>query len=537
METSKACIIAVLLAWGLSVSTVAKNYYVGTFAKLDSKICPISSEDIRKLSLMGGDTLFLSADFPLKGSISLKNVFPKNNPVVITSYGSTPALIDAAGEGEGIWLENCGNIVVKNIAITASGRGGKEKQADGAFDKKMRCGILVEITDAGDFSDIHLKDITISDVFFEEPGFVRDVAEVRTANGTQAYGWGIRFINARTDASLSKISVSNCKIHNVSHTGIKFSGKQENIRDIEVSESKVTYAGGPGMQMSGVLSAHVHHNLIDHSGAEDDSRKWGRGSGYWCWGARDIVLEHNYLLNANGPGDSSGAHIDYNCSDIIYQYNFSYNNAGGFCEILGNNHNCVYRYNISVNDGWREKDKKGAFHEGKVLWLSGYIGSKKRHGPYNSYVYNNTICVTNYEDIRVAIGNTTDGLLLANNIFYFKSSRPVLGDQFNPEKKQNGLRAKNVIFKNNLFLSENNWDKMIPIQAVDSFFGDPDFENLKGTKPADFTPKKELLIKNKGIVIPTLLNDSIGIRKGINVSHDILGNQIKGNPDIGAIEL
>ena len=27
---------------------------------------------------------------------------------------------------------------------------------------------------------------------------------------------------------------------------------------------------------------------------------------------------------------------------------------GGFCEILGDNINCGYRYNISVNDGYRE---------------------------------------------------------------------------------------------------------------------------------------------------------------------------------------
>ena len=38
----------------------------------------------------------------------------------------------------------------------------------------------------------------------------------------------------------------------------------------------------------------------------------------------------------------------------MFQYNYSYNNEGGFAEVLGDNINCGYRYNISVNDGYRE---------------------------------------------------------------------------------------------------------------------------------------------------------------------------------------
>lgn len=527
----------VLLMW-ISRGTVAgKNYYVGIFSKSDVSYCLISPEDVKNLTLMGGDTIFLSAISPIVGSIVLKNVVPVEGCVVITSYDTAPARIDAAGEAEGILLENCSNILVSNISISGNGRGDKKKLDDPAVSKKMRCGILVQATTPGTYSNIQLSNITISDIFFEELGFIRDANEVRTANGTQAYGWGIRFINSLEDAHLNRIRVSGCHINNVSHTGIKFSGKKENIKEIEVCYNKVTYAGGPGMQMSGVAGAHIHHNTIDHSGAADDTRKWGRGSGYWCWGSRDIVLEHNNLLNANGPGDSSGAHIDYNCSDIIYQYNFSANNAGGFCEILGNNHNCVYRYNISVNDGWRKKDENGAFHEGKVLWMSGYIGEKRRHGPYNSYVYNNTICVTDYEDVRIAIGNTTNGLLLANNIFYFKKSYPVLGDQFNPEKKQKGVMARNITFQNNLFLQKETWNEQIPIQGTGCSFGNPEFTNIQGKTPIEFTPRNRQLIENKGMVIQKLPTDTIGIRRGLSVTHDILGNPIKDNPDMGAIEL
>ena len=132
------------------------------------------------------------------------------------------------------------------------------------------------------------------------------------------------------------------------------------------------------MQMSGVKSGLVKGNYINGSGSNNDSRKWGRGSGLWTWGTTNEVIENNSFLNANGPGDSAGCHIDFNCSDVVVQYNLSVNNAGGFCEILGNNYNCAYRYNISVNDGYRVKGQNGAFQEGKIYWLSGYVGNKQQ---------------------------------------------------------------------------------------------------------------------------------------------------------------
>ena len=38
----------------------------------------------------------------------------------------------------------------------------------------------------------------------------------------------------------------------------------------------------------------------------------------------------------------------------MFQYNYSEDSEGGFCEILGDNHNVAYRFNVSVNDGFRD---------------------------------------------------------------------------------------------------------------------------------------------------------------------------------------
>ena len=57
----------------------------------------------------------------------------------------------------------------------------------------------------------------------------------------------------------------------------------------------------------------------------------------------------------------------------------SYNNEGGFAEILGDNINCGYRYNISVNDGYRE-DPNGIPWKKEKYFGFQIIGSNTAQG-------------------------------------------------------------------------------------------------------------------------------------------------------------
>jgi hypothetical protein len=290
--------------------------------------------------------------------------------------------------------------------------------------------------------------------------------------------------------------------------------------------------------MSGVQDALVKGNRVSFSGSNDDSRKWGRGSGFWCWGSKNVIIEHNSFMNANGPGDSAGCHIDFNCNDVVVQYNFSANNAGGFCEILGNNYNCAYRYNVSVNDGHRIKGESGAFQEGKIFWLSGYAGSnKERSGPFNSYFYNNTIYVSKDIEAKIAVDRASSGVLIVNNIFCIEgNSRAVLGDQYNPEKAGESI-VDNVIFQNNLYLNSSNWPAEVIIQDAEIILGDPLFTKAGGLNPEDYIPNNKSLVKDGGVEIKTIPGDSIGLKIGLKVNTDILGNPIKNLPDFGAIEI
>ena len=498
---------------------------------------------IRTIILNSGDSIFLANGSYFQGNIKLQN----KSDIYITNYGSNQKplpIIDSKGHIAGIFIENCSNISVSNLKIIANGGGVREQypnlKTSKITDKAiMRAGVLVNVSDDKIFKNIFINNITVSDIFYEDEGFVRDASEVKTSMGTQAYGFGIRFFNSSENGSIDGIKVSNCFVENVGHTGIKMTSTSlSRFKNIIVSDNKLRRTGGPSIQFSRVENLHVFGNDVRYSGSQDDGRKWGRGSGLWTWGSSNVLIEKNSFMYANGPADSAGCHIDFNCDNVIVQYNLSVSNAGGFIEILGNNYNCSYRYNVSVNDGHRIKGKNNAFQEGKTFWLSGYIGNgRDRNGPFNSYIYNNTIYVSDSIVSKIAVDKVTKGVLVANNIFHIVgNSEHVLGDQYKADDGGIG-EIENVFFQNNLFLNKSYWPSVTLIQPEASFFGDAKFNNLGGTNVSDYIPQNKKLIKNRGIEIQKIINDSIGLFLGLKVEKDILGNKITGKPDMGAIEI
>ena len=501
---------------------------------------------LKTIFLNSGDSIFLSNGSYFKGNIkiiSLDKIYISNYN--IKDENNSNPIIDSKGHIAGIYLEDSSNISISNILITANGGGVIEQypnlKTKRSVDKAiMRAGVLVNVSSNKTFKNISINNVTIKDLFYEDKGFIRDSNEVRTSMGTQAYGFGIRFYNSSKAGFIDGISVTNCYVENVGHTGIKMTsnGSKNRFKNIKVANNKLRRTGGPSLQFSLVENLHAHNNNVKYSGSPDDGRKWGRGSGLWTWGASNVLIEKNSFMYANGPADSAGCHIDFNCDNVIVQYNLSVENAGGFIEILGNNYNCSYRYNISVNDGHRIKGKQNAFQEGKTFWLSGFTGkNNERNGPFNSYIYNNTIYTNESLLSKIAVDKATDGVLVVNNIFHIEGkSEFVLGDQYRPDKLGKG-KVQNVFFENNLFLNDSYWPKNVLIQPKNSFFGNSKFSNKGGQNIQDYIPKNINLIKNKGIKIHNISNDTIGLFKGLKLEFDILGNKITGLPDLGAIEI
>ena len=497
-----------------------------------------SLEKINDTKLTDGSSIFLANGSMFKGSINLIN----NKDITITNYigrseSNDKPIIDANGLLSGILIENSSDINISNIHITGNG-GNESANPHKLIKTDLRAGVLYIVSDNLIHKNLTIDNVDLKNIFFQDEGFERNPKEVKTPNGTQSYGWGIRILNLSDKGNLEDIVIKNSLIENISHSGIRVKGKLDNkFKNVKVFNNKLIKTGGPGMVFNSTYNLHAYGNDINFSGSPDDSRKWGRGSGLWTWGSSLGLIEKNKFQNANGPADSAGCHIDFNCTDIVVQYNLSRNNAGGFVEILGNNYNCSYRYNVSINDGHRVKGEGNNFQEGKSFWLSGFAGNgKNRIGPFNSYIYNNTVFANKDIVSKIAVDKGSKGVFVANNIFYFEGETAmVLGDQYKPDPGGNGT-IENVFFENNLFL-ENNWPKEVLIQPTNSIIGDPLFQNLGGKNIVDYYPNNIDLIKDKGVRIKNIINDSIGIRIGLEIERDILGNKIVNLPDMGAIEI
>ncbi len=538
-------LIWIIYSFLVMVNGYAADYYVHPTKgndNNDGKSMVNAIRSLRKASqipLKPGDRLLLAAGEYHQGALELVNLNGwLKRPIIVESYPWTdrkpgePAHIDGKGYANALLIHNCKHLQVHGLHITANGYTNQKGTKD------MRCGILVTASD-NRTEFIKLKNIKVSDVFYENPGYTRDSKEVRTPNGTQPYGFGIRLIANKQKSYIRNIWIEDCHIENVGHTGIKFTGSHPsmNISNIHVLGNKIAKTGGPGIQMSNVKFVHVASNEVTYSGSGDDSRKWGRGSGLWTWSASNVLIEKNRFLYANGPGDSAGAHIDFNCDNIVIQYNFSAHNAGGFCEILGNTNNCTYRYNISVNDGARVKGEDGAFQEGKIFWLSGHQGGGGRKPPINTYFYNNTIYVGRGIDARFAIEQGTEGLLIANNIFYIEGDSKIVKDDQSGWVKTLEKKLDSLVFRNNLYLRAENWPVEIPVQDENPFIGDPGFAAKGGLNIADYLPGNKELVQNKGIKIPFVPGDVFGLVQGLALDKDIAGNPVDEIPDIGALEV
>ena len=320
--------------------------------------------------------------------------------------------------------------------------------------------------------------------------YIHDIYPTPTLNSNIHKGYGIKLesqsdINSGLFNTISNIRLINTTITETGHYGfwIKSLGligiDSVKNNQIIVENCVFEHTGGSGFVPNKSENVLVQNCIFNHTGSSLDNRMWKRGSGMWPFDCKDVIAQHNKFMNAHGPMDSYGSHIDYGNENVVFQYNYSYNNEGGFAEILGDNINCGYRYNISVNDGYREDpngipwDKKG-----KIFWVSNFCGQNPIRCPNvgtflsphtvfvndtlnpeiyfwpnigDIHVYNNLIVVGQHgEIIPTLIENDFNELYISNNLFY-DSTRINLDNDL----KNNAIYADPLLF-NTVSVGVNN---------------------------------------------------------------------------------
>jgi hypothetical protein len=444
--------------------------------------------------------------------------------------GSKP-LIDATGYIAGIHLEDSSYVEVSNIRIASDGGEALESRA-----LEERYGVLVEVTQAESQTHMYLKDLEIHDIFATQS--VPSDGKMPTTNK----GVGIRISTAYwVSPHLSDLLIENCSIRRTGFTGMLFTASwradpEVKISDVRVLNNYLEDIGGPAIQPNRVEDMVVRGNTVDKSGSFADPRMHGRGSGIWPWRCDNVLIEKNRFMHARGKHDSCGAHIDIGNTGVVIQHNLSLDNEGGFIEILGDNRNCSYRYNVSINDGSRLKGVNGALADGRLFWISSYAGGGEDEGMAvtNTYIYNNTMYVASDANVAFSVSKMVDGVYVANNIFH------VLGDTFDsygPWSDVPGVEPNNIVFTNNIYRYVDTVPTTLNIQDTGPIYGDSGFANPGSSSPEAYVPSNAGLLQDRGTTVTNLPGDNIGLPTGLVVHGDYFGNPIVGPPDIGAVEM
>ena len=344
--------------------------------------------------------------------------------------------------------------------------------------KNIRFGIKV-VASTKDLENFIFNNLYIHDIY-PTPNLIDNIH----------LGYGIK-LETQSDTisnmlnTISNIKVTNTTITRTGHYGLWI--KSLGVNGIDTIKNKRIFVencmfentGGSGFVPNKSEDIVVQNCIFNYTGSSIDERMWKRGSGMWPFDCKNVVAQYNKFLNARGPMDSYGAHIDYGNENVVFQYNYSYNNEGGFAEILGDNINCGYRYNISVNDGYREDPNGIPWNKkGKIFWISNYCGNNTVRCPsVGTFIYNNTIFLNdslnpeiyfwpnvgdvhiynnlievsqNGEVIPTLIENDLNELYISNNIFYDSSRFDLDSDLEN-----NALYANPMLLNSN-YLGENN---------------------------------------------------------------------------------
>lgn len=535
------------VACALTLASSARTYYVDAQNGNDANngISPSAAfqtlEKVNALQLIAGDSILLASGQTFKGTLKLDNVSGEaSNFIMVASTGKQKAIIDGKGCSAALSILSSRFITVKNLELTADGgapaKGGNNRP-------KNRYGLYFDTPVPGDYGNLVFEDLYIHDVYFNNKSYVRPRLGKKQLKkkGHFNYGWGAR-LNCKEGSTLKNVVFRNCTVERVAHSGIRLTYfpidcKVLGMENIQILDCRLKDIGGPGVVVSAAENIIIRGCNTLRTGTLGDSRGRGQGTGIWGFNMQNAVIENNTVVGAQGRGDAAGIHIDSYSKQVLVQYNLSMRNTGAFVHVVGGVRNSTYRYNVSVNDGDRRKGGINKNHvDGYIFRLFGHVlPGVPKQGPFNVYVYNNTIYTDDtFKDNVFIIEETVKGALFANNIVYTENDIIHNREKSDIAELADAQKDNLVFFQNNLYRKKYSWMRD-PFTVTDPVTADPQFANAGGDEIKDYIPKNRSAC-SKGIKIEKLPGDKQGLIGGFDLEYDILGNKIDpAKPFIGAI--
>jgi len=515
-------ISTVLLLFFLGQSFAQRTYYFSSSTGNDLNPGTEASpfQTITKLNNLSpvpapGSKIFFKRGDKFIGQYVVKSSGTLGSPIVYDSYGTGDLPILSASDGsngigdpistiriyERQYLE-FRNLQIENERFDTF-PGSVDNQSYGIY----YWGDNV-LPSSGNFEDGQVfKHLRFSNLRFQNIYAVNSVGTEFDAINTS----GIHFINAFAN----DVIIENCYFTDIERVGIWL---KQYVSDAIIRNNKFIDIGGSGTIMSRTKRVLYENNLMRFTGSNSDSRMTARGSGMWVFGSDDVVAQYNTSQHARGGGDSSGMHVDFGNKNVLFQYNYLEDSAGGFCETLGKNDNIIWRYNISVNEG----DKSGV---NKLLWVSDYAGATSNIKSTNVFVYNNTIYQgLKYQNIMAdsKISLIATSLNFVNNIIYLEpTARLGALEYFLDVNTMNS--STNILFGGSIKFNFKALDSYR--KEVDPKFVDTGMRHFSGYKLLSSSPALGSALPFSEPIFP-LAGNGIFAAITSKASKDIFGNPV-----------
>ena len=439
----------------LSFSLCAQNqYYLSSSTGNDnnngSQTQPWKTlSKISNTTLGPGDTVYFKKGDTFRGHYVVNGSGTEQSPITFTAYGTgnQPVISgsdhdDGGGDyREAILVENEDNMIFEDLEIQNHRTTSRSNVGD-----LVSFGIQVISSSAGTKNNFTFRDMTFKNVYglyWVDPSNQSEFNAFEVSGLTFKSSWGGIINNVVVEDSYFT-DLQRIGIH-IKNTSGKTSDKRNT--NIVVRRNEFFQIGGTCVLPIRTENCLIENNIFNQPGAKTNDKMIGRGSAVWNWYSINTIVQYNQAINAKGILDSHGIHVDHSNVDTFIQYNYMQDCEGGFVEILGGNQRAVYRFNISVNDGWRVNPNWA--NSDHTIWLNDKIGGQSGHPSYNSFIYNNTVVInkSGNDAFDTAIDINGHNTRIFNNIFYAANGSGI-GNQ------QGNYSDPNLMMTNNLFYGD-----------------------------------------------------------------------------------
>ena len=458
----------------LSFSLCAQNqYYLSSSTGNDnnngSQTQPWKTlSKISNTTLGPGDTVYFKKGDTFRGHYVVNGSGTEQSPITFTAYGTgnQPVISgsdhdDGGGDyREAILVENEDNMIFEDLEIQNHRTTSRSTVGD-----LVSFGIQVISSSAGTKNNFTFRGMTFKNVYglyWVDPSNQSEFNAFEVSGLTFKSSWGGIINNVVVEDSYFT-DLQRIGIH-IKNTSGKTSDKRNT--NIVVRRNEFFQIGGTCVLPIRTENCLIENNIFNQPGAKTNDKMIGRGSAVWNWYSINTIVQYNQAINAKGILDSHGIHVDHSNIDTFIQYNLMQDCEGGFVEILGGNQRAVYRFNISINDGWRVNPNWT--NSDHTIWLNDKIGGQSGHPSTDSYIYNNTIIInkSGNDAFDTAIDINGQNTRIFNNIIYAVNGSGI-GNQ------QGNYNDSNLMMTNNLFFGNirNNF-KTIDANRIEA---DPQF--------------------------------------------------------------